>query len=305
MRYRGTATTALTCLLLTMVLAVLTACSGTSGGSAARTTADRRTGHDSRGPRYYLSLGDSLAQGVQPDGSGRSQPTTRGYADRLYGVLQHSYPGLQLVKLGCSGETSFTMIRGGTCHYPAGSQLAQATRFLRAHRSRTALVTIDIGANDPNSCFLGAAIGKLLSCMRSRVKLTIADLRTILSRLRAAGGRHMRIIGMNYYVPELAGWLHGITGKEIAVLIERLVHGYNSLLAHVYRRYHVRVANVFAAFHSADFSDKVTVPGLGTIPRNVATVCQLTWSCSRTPNEHANDTGYAIMAVAFLVADER
>jgi lysophospholipase L1-like esterase len=307
LRHRVTAVTAATmCLLVTIVTLGIAACSS-SPPDSARTTADRSAPARwaAQGPSYYLSLGDSLSQGVQPAGSGRSLPTTRGYADRLYNVLLRGRPGLRLVKLGCSGETSFTMIRGGICHYPAGSQLAEAARFLRAHRARTALVTIDIGANDPNSCFLGAPLSKIVTCMRSRVKLTVADLRTILSRLRGAGGRHVKIIGMNYYVPELAGWLHGLTGKEIAVLIERLVHGYNSLLSHVYHRYHVRVANVFAAFHSADFTDRATLPQIGRVPRNVATICQLTWACSSTPNEHANDIGYAIIALAFLLADER
>src|SRR5262249_43710470 len=168
---------------------------------------------------------------------------------------------LRLVKLGCSGETSFTMINGGACHYPgARSQLDAAERFLRAHRRHIALVTIDIGANDPNSCFLGAPLSKIGTCMNSRVRLTVADLRTILSGLRAAGGHRVTIIGMNYYVPELAGWLRGLGGKEIAVLSERLVHGYNHLLVKAFRHYGVRVANVFAAFHSSDFADHVRMP---------------------------------------------
>lgn len=75
----------------------------------------------------------------------------------------------RLVKLGCSGETSYTMIRGGICRYPAGSQLAQAKHFLRTHRRHVSLVTIDIGANDPNSCFLGNPLSKVASCMSSRV----------------------------------------------------------------------------------------------------------------------------------------
>jgi hypothetical protein len=118
----------------------------------------------------------------------------------------------------------------------------------------------------------------------------------------------VRIIGMTYYVPELAGWFRGTIGKEVAVLTERLVHGYNSLLVREYHHYHARVADVFAAFHSADFTDQVHPAPCGTVPRNVATVCQLTWACSRPPqrpSEHANSLGYAIIALAFLLADQR
>jgi hypothetical protein len=65
---------------------------------------------------------------------------------------------------------------------------------------------------------------------------------------------------------------------------------------------------VFGAFHSSDFSDKVRLGQLGLLPRNVATICEWTWSCAqypRGPNEHANDTGYGVIALAFLLADPR
>jgi lysophospholipase L1-like esterase len=299
-----------TAAIFILVTVVTAGCAGSGASTPARTTADRssadRTAHSSR-PSYYLSLGDSLARGVQPNSSGASRLTDSGYPDRLYAVLRRDRPSLRLVKLGCSGETSYTMMRGGICHYPAGSQLVAAEDFLRAHRHHVSLVTIDIGANDPNSCFLGAPLRKIASCMNSRVRLTVSDLRTILSGLRAAGGRAVKIIGMNYYVPELAGWLGGMASKEIAVLMERLVHGYNSLLSRVYHHYGAHVANVFAAFHSSDFTDRVRLPQIGTVPRNVATICRLTWACSRAPqgpNEHANNIGYAIIALAFLLADQ-
>src|SRR5262249_22035386 len=101
------------------------------------------------GPVYYLSLGDSLSRGLQPTAAGQNIPTGRGYADQLAARLRAAIPRLRLVKLGCSGETTWTMIDGGICSYPARSQLAQAVSFLRAHRGHTALITIDIGGNDP------------------------------------------------------------------------------------------------------------------------------------------------------------
>jgi hypothetical protein len=129
-----------------------------------------------------------------------------------------------------------------------------------------------------------------------------------MSRLRAAAGAHVMIIGMSYYVPELAGWLHGLDGKEIAVLTERVAAAYNALLSRIYRHYGARLAEVFDAFHSRDFGNRVSVPGLGTLPRNVATICTLTWACANPPvgpNEHANDRGYRVIARAFLAADRR
>jgi lysophospholipase L1-like esterase len=281
----------------------ISACAGSAGNAGSVTPS---AGPAVTGPTYYLSLGDSLAQGVQPNASGASVPTNNGYADRIYAVLRTEQPSLRLVKLGCSGETTHTMIDGGICAYPAGSQLAEAERFLREHRGHVPLVTIDIGANDPNSCFLSQLqLSEIPSCMSESINQTLRDLRTIMAGLRAAGG-NATIIAMSYYVPELAGWLDGKTGEEIAVLTERLLAGYNLLLDRIYAHYGARVANVFAAFHSADFTDKVRLSGRGVLPRNVATICTWTWACAswpRGPNEHANDIGYGIIALAFLQAD--
>src|ERR1700691_4956937 len=85
---------------------------------------------------YYLALGDSLSQGVQPDAAGTSVATAQGYPDQLYAVLHRRQTALRMVQLSCPGETTGTMIPGGTCHYSGGSQLAAATAFLTAHRGR-------------------------------------------------------------------------------------------------------------------------------------------------------------------------
>jgi hypothetical protein len=62
---------------------------------------------------YYLALGDSLSVGVQPSAAGTDVPTGQGYPDQLAALLRPAHPGLRLVKLGCSGETTATMINGG------------------------------------------------------------------------------------------------------------------------------------------------------------------------------------------------
>ncbi len=255
---------------------------------------------------YYLALGDSLSRGVQPDATGASLPTGQGYADQLYAALRPLDPGLRLVKLGCSGETTGTMINGGICRYPGGSQLAAATGFLRAHRGQVSLITIDIGANDPDSCIDRPSISKLAMCITRSFPDTAVNLTKIMTRIRAAAGPAVRIIGMNYYVPALAEWRDGLLGQEVARLAERLVAGYNTMLTTIYQSFGARVADVFGAFYSADFTGQATVPGMGTVPRNVAAVCQWTWECApapRGPNEHARAAGYGVIAQAFLRAD--
>jgi lysophospholipase L1-like esterase len=286
-----------TLVVLVAAVAMTTlACAATS--SAAR--------HASVRTSYYLSLGDSLSVGVQPDAAGKSLPTGQGYANQLYAALRVGDPGLRLVKLGCSGETTHTMIDGGICSYPAGSQLAEAVGFLRAHRSRVSLITIDIGANDPDSCISRPSLGAVVSCVGKSFPETVANLTKIMSSIRAAGGSKVRIIGMNYYVPALSEWRNGMLGQQLARLSERLVVGYNKLLATVYQQFGAGVANVFGAFHSGDFTDQVRVPGIGTVPRNVAAICLWTWECAaapRGPNEHARPVGYGVIALAFLLAD--
>jgi lysophospholipase L1-like esterase len=250
---------------------------------------------------YYLALGDSLSEGVQPDAAGASVETGQGYADQLYAALLPAHPGLRLVKLGCPGETTRTMIYGGVCRYPGGSQLAAAVAFLRAHRGHMFLITIDIGANDPEDCGSESSLSKLISCFATGVPDALTNLATIMTRLQAAAPG-VRVVGMTYYLPALAKWRNGTVGQVIARLSEKLAAKYSELLGRVYTESGARVADVFSAFDTSNFGNQVTVPGIGTVPRNVALVCQWTWACAappRGPNQHANQAGYEIIAQTF------
>jgi lysophospholipase L1-like esterase len=283
--------------LAAALTAVVAGCSGPAAGSTAAPASSPPV-------RYYLALGDSLSQGVQPDAAGVSLPTRDGYANQLYAALRRRQPGLRLVKLGCTGETTATMIKGGICRYPGGSQLAAATSFLRAHRSQMSLITIDIGANDPDSCITQPSVSKLAACVGRSIPEATSNLDTILTRLRHVAP-HTRIFAMNYYLPALAEWRNGLGGQALARVSELAADGYNTLLTNIYRSFGVRVANVFGAFHTADFTQQVSVPGFGRLPRNVAAICQWTWECAappRGPNQHANQAGYQVIARAFLAA---
>jgi lysophospholipase L1-like esterase len=266
-----------------------------SGSPAARPAA---------APSYYLALGDSLSQGVQPDATGTSVETPQGYPDLVYATLRASHPTLQLMRLGCPGETTETMIHGGICHYPAGSQLAAATAFLRAHRGHVYLVTIDIGANDPENCGNQPSLAQLASCVRQTPEAA-TNLATILTRLRAAAGPGVRIVGMSYYLPALAEWRNGMVGHAVAWLSEKLAAAYNDLLTRAYSQAGIGVADVFGAFDTSNFGDSLAVPGFGSLPLNVARICQWTWECAappRGPNQHANPAGYRVIANAILKA---
>jgi lysophospholipase L1-like esterase len=278
--------------LAVMAAAVLTACSSPPAAKPPPPSS------------YYLALGDSLSQGVQPDAAGASVETGQGYPDLVYATLLASHPALRLVRLGCPGETTQTMMHGGICHYSAGSQLAAATAFLRAHRGHVFLVTIDIGANDLEDCGNQPGITQLASCIGQLPKAT-ANVAAILASLRAAAGPGVRIAGMNYYLPALAEWRSGLLGRATAELSEKFAVAYDDLLKRAYGQAGITVANVFGAFETTNFGDPVTVPGIGSVPRNVARICQWTWECApppRGPNQHANAAGYRVIADAILAA---
>ena len=293
---------------LPALAAAVTACLAGTVAAGCSAPAPPAHARQSKPPAsYYLALGDSLSQGVQPDSSGASVRTPDGYASQLYTMLRKHDPGLRLTDLGCTGETTTTMIHGGVCSYQRKSQLAAAVSFLRAHRGHVALITVDIGANDINPCvmpFSVAKLAKVVSCIGKSFVDTTANLTTVLTALRPVAG-HGRIIGMNYYLPELSEWRDGFLGEMFARLVEAEAARYNNLLTAEYRKFGARTANVFGAFHTSDFGNDVILPGYGRLPRNVAAICQWTWQCApppRGPNQHANQAGYAVIARAFLLA---
>jgi lysophospholipase L1-like esterase len=243
---------------------------------------------------YYLALGDSLSQGVQPTTSGQSVETNRGYVDDLYTVYRREVPGLQLAKLGCPGETTGTMIQGGGCHYSAGNQLAQAVAFLETHR--VVVVTLDIGANNVDDCVTGSTIDD--TCILKGVTAAKSDLPTILATLQAAAPG-VPIVGMNYYDPFLAAWLQGTAGRVLAVQSVTAAVALNGVLDGGFAHFGDKVADVQTTFQTTNWT---ALPFLG-VPLNVGLICALTWMCAPAPegpNIHANAFGYAAIAATFF-----
>src|SRR5690349_16408669 len=309
----------LTIVTVTAAIAALTACSSPrpshpAGANIGASIAAKAP------PVYYLALGDSLAQGVQPNASGISVETPDGYPDQVYASLRRSHPTLRLVKLGCPGETTVTMINGGICHYGSGSQLKAAVAFLQQHRAqehsasehsasehsasehrgRVLLVTLDIGANDPEACSGQPSFSQLAACAVKGVPSAVTHLGTIVDRLKAAAGPDVPMVGMNYYLPALAEWHHGLSGRAVAWTAEKLAATFNALLGRVYTKAGMKVADVFGAFRTSDFGTHGAAS-----PRNVTLLCQWTWECAaapRGPNQHANQAGYHVIAREFLQA---
>lgn len=153
--------------------------------TAGTALADDGSRDGDHGQHYYVSVGDSLAAGVQPIGDPANLfRTDSGYAEQLLAIARTHDRKLKLIKLGCPGETTTTMIAGGICAYRHGSQLDQAVHFLRAHRSKVSFITIDIGAND-FPC-------QQPQCIPAGVASLQTNLPTILAALRKAAGPTVR-----------------------------------------------------------------------------------------------------------------
>src|SRR6516164_10632515 len=222
----------------TFAVVTIVAAAAMAGGAPALAASHRATATTSQS--FYLSLGDSLAQGVQPNAQGVSVETNQGYPDQLFTALHLGNPTLKLVKLGCPGETTVTMIDGGICSYSTGSQLKQAVAFLAQHKGHVQLVTIDIGANDLNPCLGLPTINQIAACLVKVFPLVQANLEKIMNALTTASGSGPvpSIIGMTYYDPELANWLKGTpAAKQLAKASIALAQGFGNLLSGVYTHF--------------------------------------------------------------------
>ena len=247
--------------LLAALAAVVTALTVPS----AQATAEAAT--TDTAPSYYLSLGDSLAIGVEPDSNGVLHATDAGYADVLYGRLHATDPSLVLTKLGCSGETTRTFLTGGICRYDTlHSQLVAALSFLTEHSGHVRLVTINLGGNDIGPCADGSGID--MKCVDRAMTTIRQNLTVAMAALRVVAPS-VPMIGMNFYDPVLAFPLFfPDTGQAIADASLQVNSDVNRLLESVYGAYGAKTADVEGAFQTFD-ATLVTVPGLGEVPLNL------------------------------------
>jgi lysophospholipase L1-like esterase len=260
-------------------------------------------------PTYQLSLGDSLSVGIQAHPSDLQRPfpfigvggfggapSNEGYADQLAAIEGQTISNLHLVKLGCGGESTSSMIHGsagtelpaahtvGLCNYRTGSQLDDAVAFLSSHPGEVAYVTISIGANDVIPCGIDPI------CVNAALAALQANMVTILTRLRAAAGPGVPIVGMNYFSPAVVVWFEN---PALAQLVVNLTVLANNVLEATYQAAGSPVADVETAFSTTNFSL------IGGVPLNVARICQWTWQCTPFQNGHPNEAGYGVIAQAF------
>lgn len=256
---------------------------------------------------YVLALGDSATAGTQPvapavvpGGSPETEVNRSGagYADQLVAHLAAAGNKVELVNLACYYETTQTMIAGGgLCSYPHGSQLDEAAQFLHAHGKRTVAVVMSLGANDMlRSCaFLDTA------CYGQQLATAGANMSTIFDRLRAEGG-DVPIATIDYWDPFLAFWLvpdvGGLPGQLIAQLtVPGIVDPLAQMIQTASAAAGATFVDTLATFRTHDFVDTATLPGVGTVPVNVADMCTYSWMCSYG-DIHLNAAGYGLIADA-------
>ncbi len=252
---------------------------------------------------FYLDLGASVSMGEQPTAlEPRGEPTDRGFAEDLVRLEAERGEALQLVRLGCPGETTTEMISGdGRCYDPPASQLAAAVSFLRANGGESGLVTLDIGFDDVRHCLERDLEDP--SCLEAAVHLLGAQLRTIVAGLRGAAGPAVLIVGLGTYDPFLADWGDGTAGQSLAAASEQAMTRVNDEMQRTYAQYGVPMVDVAGAFgeRSADSPDGLSPDVLAA---EATGTCELTWMCAASPygpNFHPNDEGYG--AIAQAVAD--
>jgi lysophospholipase L1-like esterase len=250
-------------------------------------------------PPFDLAVGGSGSVGFQPTLTHpHGTATDSGYADDLADREAARWPGLTLVRIGCPGMTTLNMIDGGgNCYYRDGTQLQTALDFLHTHPS-TALVTVDLGFNDVVRCLHDMDLNS--GCVASGLAAVQFQLPHILAALRQAAPADAQIVGVGHYDPYLGDAVRGAAGQVFAqaslVVIDRL----NDIMHAAYAKAGMPMADVGAAFDLGD-TTPTTVPGLGTVPTDVARVCAMTWMCTAPPmgpNQHPNDTGYRAIAAA-------
>jgi hypothetical protein len=254
---------------------------------------------------FYLAIGASASLGVQPTGvpAHNGAFTTEGYGDDVVRLEAAQGRTVTLEKIGCMGETAQSMAGvGDHCYKRPSTQLSTAVDFLRAHHSDSGLVSIDIGFNNVRRCLWVVPLAT--QCANQGIAAVRLNMPTVLRKLKAAAGPHVHFVGLNYADPFLYRYVKGGPGPSRAQQSLTIMTHLNRALVTAYRSAGVSVADVAARFKSSDTAP-TTLARFGTVPTNVAEVCQLTWMCAARPfgpDDHPNKTGYMVIAQTIVAA---
>jgi lysophospholipase L1-like esterase len=265
-------------------------------GASTSATASATPSASSAAGGLYVALGDSLAAGYQPGGA---ELRDSAYPALTATRLEAAGSGLTLENLGCSGETTTSLIKGGKCDFAAGSQLEQAEKLLKDSPD-VALVTIDIGGNDLLRCVRGGAKVDT-TCVTQGVATVRKNLPTILTRLRAAAGKDVPVLVLGYYNP----WLAAKALDQPVQGVDAAAKAYTALSTAIEKAAR-STGTTFVGLDQA-FKTKDTTPTTingRSVPANAAAICTLTNICSAA-DIHLTDEGAATVARVLAKAAEQ
>ncbi len=247
----------------------------------------------------YLALGDSVAFGYNPLVDPHDAANFTGYPSAVATALD-----LRLTNAACPGEASggFIALTGvdNVCRpYRAAfplhvayttAQLDFAVAFLRGH-PHTALVSIDIGANDlfvlQKGCTAAhpgdpAAIQRCIATGLPAVLDTLtANLATIYGRIRNEGHYRGDLVALTYYATDYRD-AAGVATISAA----------NQVVARVTRRYDGAIADGFGAFQRVAAHAGGDSCAAGLLIRLSANTCDI----------HPSPSGRTVLARAILRA---
>ncbi len=277
----------------------------TSGSSVTTPTFTPLTASDAG---FYLVLGGSSSLGIQPDGvpSDNAERTTTGYADDVVKLENGQlHEELQLEQIGCLGTRVEYLTVDPTsngCYKEPSSQLTTAVAYLKSHRKDKGIVSIDLGFNDIRFCLWEHPVNA--KCVPAGLVGVVAGFPTVLKDLKAAAGPGVAIVGLTYYDPFLAFYLHPSDGPTVANQSLAYITQLNAILAKDYTAAGIPYANGASIFDSQD-SSPVALPNVGTVPANVKAICTDTWMCVGAPfgpDDHPNNAGYWLIARGLVAA---
>lgn len=257
-----------------------------------------------------VSLGDSLAVGVQPKLLGGGQETSQGYPRRFARALRDEGRDVRLIELGCGGATSSSILTGvRECapardtpyrnEDPTTSQASYAEGVLSSTRGKRRVVLVDVGGNDVGSCFTAGRV--LPGCIARAGRALRENLGELLGRLRLVD-RTVPVGVLTLYDPLLGLWDDQPGSRALLAREHRtFLREVNGAIVAAARRHRATVVDLAAAMEQSAPLD----PASNVRPRAVAAVCRYTWMCvsaPRTPDIHLRKDGYELAARAALSA---
>ena len=192
----------------------------------------------------YLALGDSVAAGA-------GAPAGEGYVPLLAGKLQ-----LPLVDLSRGGATTASLLEQ---QLPAALELLAQRNADADSRNDVEVITLTVGGNDAftpivQACIPDASTATCQQVVQQVLGTYAANLKLILSQLRAAAGEDTTIVTTAYYNPLAACHLSAYVALGDVVLEGGGgVQGLNEITRQVSALYTAEVADAFGQLALEDY----------------------------------------------------